>query len=299
MPALKRILREPLLQFLLLGGAIFAVSGLLSNHAPARSSTIVVTQGRIESLTAAFSLTWQRPPTPEELQGLIRDYVREEAAVREAVALGLDRDDVIIRRRLRQKLEFVSEDIAARAEPSDDQLRAWLTAHPGDFRIEPNYTFSQVYLDPGRRGANLAREAALLLARLKREGSRADVAAEGDPFLLGHRFEALPARDVKSQFGGSFAAALDTLRPGRWQGPIESSYGLHLVHLHERVEGRMPALSEVRDAVRREWSNAQRVEANEALYRKLLERYSVTIEKPRPAAGADTAAEERRGERRR
>jgi len=286
MADMKRILREPLLHFLLLGGALFAASALLSGHD--RPARIVVTQGRIESLATAFGLTWQRPPTPDELEGLIRDYVREEVAVREAVTLGLDKDDVIIRRRLRQKLEFVSEDVVARAEPADEQLRAWLSAHPDDFGIERRFSFDQVFLDPGRHGGYLARDAAQLLAKLERAGGSADLAAEGEPFLLGHRFDALPARDVKSQFGEKFATALSALPPGRWQGPIQSGYGVHLVFLRERTEGRIPALEEVREAVRREWSNAQRVEANEKLYQALLERYTVTIEKPKPAADADT-----------
>jgi hypothetical protein len=294
---MKRILREPLLHFLLIGGALFAASALLTRHAPAGAARIVVTQGRIESLATAFELTWQRPPTPDELEGLIRDYVREEVAVREAVTLGLDKDDVIIRRRLRQKLEFVSEDVAARAEPTDEQLRAWLNAHPGDFGLDPTFTFSQVYLNPEPRGTHLARAAVRLLAKLQREGSRADAAAEGDAFLLGHRFDALPARDVKSQFGETFATALSALPPGRWQGPIASTYGVHLVFVHERTEGRAPVLEEVRDAVRREWSNAQRVEANEQLYQKLLERYTVTIETP--AAGADTSGGRRPAQGRR
>lgn len=297
MPILKRIMREPLVQFLVLGAALFAVSALLSPRD--RPGRIVVTPGRIESLAAAFALTWQRPPTSAELDGLIRDYVREEAAVREAARLGLDKDDVIIRHRLRQKLEVVSEDAAAMTEPTDGELRAWLAAHPGDFAVDPTFTFSHVYLSPERRGANLARDAAQLLAFLRHAGGRADLTALGDAFVLGHRFDALPARDLQNQFGAHFAAVLDTLRPGRWTGPIESGYGAHLVLLHERAAGRMPALDEVRDAVRRDWSNAQRSEANERLYRSLLQRYTVTIEKPESAAVADTGAHTRSGGARR
>ena len=286
---MKRILREPLLQFLLLGLLLFAANGLFAWRPSSGPRRIVVTQGRIESLATAFSLTWQRRPTAAELDGLIRDYVREEAAVREAIALGLDKDDVIIRRRLRQKLEFASEDAASRAEPSEAELRAWLAAHPGDFGVDPTFTFSHVYLSPEKRGTTLARDAAQILARLRRMGPRADAASEGDPFLLGHRFEALPARDVKSQFGEAFAARLVTLPIGRWEGPIESGYGMHLVLLHQRADARTPALGEVREAVRREWSNAQRVAAIERLYQGLLARYAVTIEPPRPGAGMDSA----------
>ena len=118
-----KILREPLLHFLLLGAAIFGAYRLLSDARATQPGNIVVTQGRIEALVAAFTRTWQRPPTASEREGLIRDYIREEVYVREAIALGLDQDDMVIRRRLRQKLEFVSEDLTAPAEPTDGQLQ--------------------------------------------------------------------------------------------------------------------------------------------------------------------------------
>lgn len=296
MYAMKRILREPLFHFIVLGAALFAAHGLLSGRE--RSARIVVTRGRIESLATAFALTWQRPPRAAELEGLIRDYVREEAAVREARRLGLDEDDAIIRRRMRQKLEFISEDVAAQAAPTEAQLAAWLAAHPADFGTDAKVTFSQVFLDPIQRGEHLARDEAQLLARLRRAGAYANIASLGDPFLLGHWFDKLPIREAKMQFGEAFAAALDSLEPGEWRGPIASSYGTHLVFVHERTAGRVPALDEVRDAVRREWSNAQRVTATEALYDKLLERYTVTIEKPEAGAstaGADTAATDTAG----
>ena len=114
---------------------------------------ILVTPGRIAALATAFQRTWQRPPTASELDGLIREYIREEVSTREAIVLGLEKDDSIIRRRLRQKLEFVSEDVAAQTEPTDDQLRAYLRGHPDTFRVEPRFTFSQVFLNPERRGA--------------------------------------------------------------------------------------------------------------------------------------------------
>jgi hypothetical protein len=284
---MRRLAREPLLHFLLLGGVIFGVYALMSRNEARRPGEIVVTEGRIASLGTAFARVWHRPPTGPELDGLIRDYVRDEVLAREAMALGLDRDDTIIRRRLRQKLEFVSEDVAALAEPTEEQLHTYLKQHPDAFRTDRRVTFSQVHLDPQRRGENLGRDVARLLAQLERAGATADISALGDSRLLEDQFVALPAGEVVRQFGDGFAAKLGELPVGRWQGPIESGYGVHLVLVRERTEGRVPAFQDVRGAVRREWLNAQRQEANEQFYQSLLRRYTVTLERSGTATGAD------------
>jgi hypothetical protein len=194
------------------------------------------------------------------------------------MALGLDKDDTVIRRRLRQKMEFISDDLAAQTEPTDAELTAYLQTHPDSFRVEPRFTFRQVYLDPEKHAANLARDAAELLAQLRQAPERSDAAELGDPFLLAHQFAALPSSEVAKQFGRLFAAKLSELPPGQWQGPVESGYGVHLVMITERVDGRLPAMAEARDAVRRKWENARRLEVNEEFYQELLKRYSVTIE---------------------
>lgn len=283
---MRRLAREPLLHFLLLGAVIFVVWGFTSRNDATRPGAIVVTEARIASLATAFDRVWQRPPTTTELDGLIRDYVREEVMGREAMALGLGRDDTVIRRRLRQKLEFVTEDVAALAEPTEEQLRTYLRDYPDAFRAEARFTFSQVHLDPGRRGENLARDAARLLAGLQQTGLRADVSALGDSRMLDTQFVGLPIADVDRQFGEGFAAKLAALTVGRWQGPIESGYGVHLVLVRERTEDRVPTLEDVRDAVRRAWMNTRRQEANENFYQALLRRYTVTVERPPAAKGA-------------
>jgi hypothetical protein len=218
---------------------------------------------------------------------LIRDYIREEVYYREAVALGLDRDDTVIRRRLRQKLEFLSEDIAALAEPTQAELEAFLQSQPERFRAEPRLTFRQVYLDPQRHGDRLAADAQALLGRLRRAGAQADVSALGDSLLLASHFESVSSSEITTQFGEEFARAIDSLVPGEWSGPVQSGYGVHLVLVSARTEGRLPELEEVRDAVRREWANTQREKANEAFYQRLLARYTVTIEQPKAADAAD------------
>jgi hypothetical protein len=289
-----KFLREPLVHFLLLGAAMFVIYGLVSEEGGGKPGDIIVTQGTIDNLAAAFARTWHRPPADQELEGLIQDYIREEVLYREALALGLDRDDTIIRRRLRQKLEFIFEDVAAQAEPRDEDLHAYLQAHPEAFAIEPRFTFQQVYLDSRRRGPHLTRDVDRLLAELQQLDDNANLAALGDAFLLPHHFERLSATEARKTFGDTFVAGLSTLMPGQWQGPVPSGYGVHLVAVSERTPARIPELAEVREAVRREWAHARRLEANETFVRSLLQRYTVTIKPPQPAGGEKKMAEVRR-----
>ena len=288
---MTRIIREPLLHFLLLGAGLFLAFSLMpGTSGGGEPGKIVVTQGQLASMMATFSSTRQRPPTQAEWEGLIRARVREEVYYREALALGLDKDDAVVRRRLQQKMEFVSDDIAAQAAPTDAELEAYLRAHPDQFRVEPRVTFRQVYLNPEKHGKSLARDAAQLLAQLNQAGAKTDLSALGDAVMLAHEVDALPAAEIGRRFGDKFATSLDGLPLGRWQGPVESAYGMHLVLVSQRLEARMPALAEVRDAVRREWQEAHRLEANENFYQALLRHYRVTIEQP-AAEPAKTIAE--------
>ena len=210
--------------------------------------------------------------------------MQEEVYYREALALGLDKDDLIIRRRLAQKMQFISDDSAAQVQPTDAELNAYLQAHPDSFRVQPQFTFRQLYLNPQKHGANLARDAAQLLAKLNQAGGDTGFAAMGDPLMLDHQFEAIPAGEVGRMFGEQFAVKLAGIAPGRWQGRIESGFGEHLVYISERQEDRAPVLKEVRDAVRREWEDARQREANEKFYRDLLRHYTVTVEGLEPAS---------------
>ena len=277
---MTRLLKEPLLHFLLLGAALFLAFGLAPKGTVGAPGKIVITREQVQSLATGFAQTWQRSPTSDELEGLIRDRVREEVYAREAIALGLDKDDTIIRRRLRQKMEFVSENVVAEAEPKDGELRAYLSAHADTFRIEPRFTFRHVYLDSTRRGPALAADARQLLSELNAASGGADLSRVGDPFLLDHTFDGVPAGVIARQFGEKFAATLGELALRRWSGPIESGYGAHLVFLSARTDGRIPAFEEAKDAVRVAWAREQRQEANEAIYVGMLKRYTVTIQRP-------------------
>jgi len=287
---MKRILQEPLLHFVLLGAALFVAYGMMSRTSnQSEPAAIVVTQGQIEHLAISFTQAWRRPPTAEELAGLVRDLVREEVYCREAVAMGLDQDDTVIRRRLRQKLEFVSADIAAMAEPSEADLQAYLEANPEAFRTPTRFSFTQIHLDPAKHGVHLARDAADLLARLNQAGAPVDLADLGDSRLLDQQFALVSATDIAQQFGAQFASQLGLVEPGRWVGPLESGYGVHLVLVTARTEGRLPPLADVRPAVRTAWTNARRLAANEEFYQNLLKRYKVVIEPPPRAPAASKA----------
>ncbi len=288
---MKRVLKEPLVHFVLLGAAVFIAYRLLPASASSNEpDKIVVTQGQIENLVAGFSRAWQRPPTEEELAGLIKDRVREEVCYREAIALGLDKDDTIIRRRLRQKLEFVSEDISNVTEPSEADLTVYMQAHPDSFRIPQMFTFRQVYFNPEKHGKTLDRDLAQVLQQLNEADDKADVTGFGDEILLEQQTTAAPAGEIAKQFGEKFVAQLSTLEPGKWHGPVESGYGQHLVFVAERTESRLPALAEVHEAVRREWENARRLDANEKFYESLLKRYTVTVEQFEPAVPSNKLA---------
>ena len=284
---MHRILKDPLLHFLLIGAALFLVFGLFKGRAGNEENKIIITFGDIEALQASFSRTWQRPPTDDELSGLIEDKVRDEIAYREAVAMGLDQDDAVIRRRLRMKMELLVEDIAGLSSPTDEELAAFLQKNRDSFRQEPQVSFKQVYLNSEKRGVNVMEEAQKMLADLAAAGPGADPESFSDPNMLPKEFPLYYASDIEKLFGGSFANDLLQVEPGEWTGPVISSYGLHLVFVRESIPGRDPELSEVREEVEREWTAKRRREFKDETYNKLRQRYTVVIEEPVPSAGDD------------
>jgi hypothetical protein len=279
---LRSLLREPLVQFLLIGAALFLFFSWTGGSGGPDSNRIVIGPGQVEHLTIGFARTWRRPPTPQELKGLIDDYVREEMAAREARSMGLDREDTVIRRRLRQKLEFLVEDAAEAVPPTEAELQAWLDGHPESYRREPQVAFRQVFLSPDRRGEAVETDAERLLRRLESLGPGADIERLGDSIMLPAEFELAPLTVASRMFGNDFAGRLDEIEPGRWTGPVPSGYGLHLVLVRERIEGRAPGLDDVRDAVARDFLTSRRKEQLESMYERLLEQYDVVIDMPEP-----------------
>lgn len=280
---MKRLLREPLLQFLLIGAAFFLLYNALNRGRTDAPREIVLSEARVQALAENFATVWMRPPTVAELKGLIDDYVTEEIYYREAIAMGLDQDDTVIRRRLRQKMEFISDNVADAAEPSDADLQAYLDRHADQFKVPATLTFQQVFLNAERRGVAARGDADQLLSALQAGRIQGDPAQAGDPTLLPESMTQASPQQIAGTFGQEFAAAIDAAPVGRWSGPIQSGYGLHLVSVDERVAGSTPALAEVRPAVLREWQSEQRDRQNATLLAALKGKYEVRVQGPAAA----------------
>jgi len=267
----RRLLKEPLLHFLLIGFALFIVYAKLAS--PDRSgTTIVVSEAMVDELAREHEVRWARKASDQELAGLVDGYVRDEVLYREGLTLGLDRDDALIKRRIRQKFEVIAEEQNASATPSDADLASYVTAHPARFLLPARVSFEQVFfgdaLDVERAVAN----ASVALAR------------GADPSSLG-RGSMLPshldnaARDlIARDFGTAFAGRIETAPLGRWSGPIGSSFGTHLVRVTARTPAALPDLDSVRQIARREWETERRMNARHESYAKVRGNYTVVIE---------------------
>jgi hypothetical protein len=270
---LKRILREPLLHFLVLGLLLFVVYDRMGVAAPPPPDEIVIDTARVETLQGQFERTWQRPPTARELNGLIESWLREEIFYREGLALGLDEGDPVVRRRIAQKMDFISEGLMV-APPAEDELETWFADNAGAYRVDPVYSLRQVYFDPGRFDGEWAGAA---------DAARAILASGTEPepvggALLPETLNDAPLREVSRQFGQRFADQLADAPVGRWFGPVQSGFGVHLVKVERRTPGRIPTLAEVRDEAERDYLAQRREAANDALYESLRAQYTVRFE---------------------
>lgn len=277
---LRRWFREPLLHFLILGALLFLLFHFVKGRSGAKQNEIIVTAGTVQTLSEGFQRVWKRPPSQKELDSLIQDYIKEEVYYREAMSMGLDRDDTIIRRRLRQKMEFLADGMGYIKEPTEKDLESYLQNHPEKFRVESRYTFSQVYLNPEQHQNSLQEDVNELLAKLNSAGNSVDSSQYGDRFMLGYYFSNQSESNVARTFGDQFAKQLSKVETGKWVGPIESGYGQHLVLISNRSEGKTPSLSEVRKQVQSEWMTDEAKQTSEKFYDGLRSRYNVKIETP-------------------
>ncbi len=282
MNLLMRLLREPLLHFLAIGGLIFLLFVAVDDTGEAPADAIVITPERIDQLAAGFSSVWQRMPTDDELDALIDADIREEVYYREALALGLDRNDTIVRRRMGQKMQFLLDTGAYLQEPAAGELEAYFAANEQTYRSGLRLAFEQIYL-----GEAPAVDAISLSLGALRSDPPADPATVGERTLLPARLGVSPITAVDGVFGKGFFDLVAQLPPGEWDGPVVSAYGVHLVRILDTLPARTPPLEEIRDAVLRDWRAAKAQEIRERDYAERRKHFSVEIRR-RDARAAES-----------
>jgi parvulin-like peptidyl-prolyl isomerase len=270
----RRLLQEPILHFLLIGIALFVVYGKVA--APNRAGmSIVVSEAMVDELAREHEARWTRKPSDQELAGLVDAYVRDEILYREGLALGLDRDDALIKRRVRQKFEVIAEEQSAREAPSDADLAAYVTQNAGRFLLPATVSFEQIFFDNGRIPADVERAVAAARVAL---AHGADPRKLGQASMLPSRVDNAEQDLVARDFGTGFAGQVETAPLGQWSGPIASSFGAHLVRVSARTPTALPELDGIRRIVAREWENERRVSSRSDSYQKLRGQYTVLIE---------------------
>ncbi len=268
--------REPLVHFLVLGALLFGLFALVNDEASSKSpNRIEITSADVDRLRERWSKQWNRPPTEAELKGLINYHIREEVLYREGLALGLDQNDTIIRRRLAQKMEFLFEDLADQVEPTDEELKNYFDQNNDKYLLPTRVSFSHIYFNIDKRGEGAYDNAKQLLRTLQ---SNQPVSDQGDRFMLGYEYVQKTQQEVANVFGRQFAEKLFKTQEEIWQGPIESGYGVHLVRLRELVKSRLPLLVEVRARVETDFLSERRRSVNESNYQNFKSRYKILVE---------------------
>ena len=270
----KTFLHEPLLHFFLAGGLIFLLYSLIGPDG-APDNEIVVDNAVIERLKATWQGRTKREPSPDELDGLLADYLFEELFYREARSLGLEQGDPIIRRRLVQKMTLLAETAAQQAQPTEAELMEWYEAHPDLYRMEPRLGFKHIYFSHDRRNGSAGEDASALLSRLAGFDETAGQPGLGDAFMLPHEFTDVSRSQLGRLFGEDFAAMLFTLKPGSWQGPVPSGYGYHLVYLFDKQDARPIPFTESKTRVLQDWQRNRFEQVKQDLLEELKSRYEI------------------------
>ena len=292
LPAVKRWLREPLLHFLLIGAALFALYAYMNrgrgDSDPSRQ--IIVSLDELRQMDMYFESQWHRTPTPAEFDAMVEDRVREEVLYREALSLGLDKDDEIVKRRMAQKMQFISEDVAASHEPTTAELRAWFDKNTDKFMLPGRYSFRHIYFSPDKRGKSAQQDAVNALTKLQGQPETSKLADSlGDQFMFQDFYGDRTPVALAKEFGPQFAVSIEKLKPGSWQGPVESGYGMHLVYVTTVIPGRVPAFEEMEPDIKTAWLAEQKQQVWAKAYKEMRNKYTVLLPAP-PSGDANTQA---------
>jgi len=280
MRLMKKFLREPLVHFLVLGAILFGVYAYAERGRGGVESPkqIQLSLDDLAQLAMLFQSQWKRDPTPDEFGRMVEARVQEEVLYREGLAMGLDKDDTIVKRRMAQKVQFVAEDVAAARAPTSAELKAWFDKNADKFQEPPRVSFRHLYFAPDKRGTRAQRDAVDALARLAGQPEDAKLATTlADPFMFQEYYRDRAPDYLGKEFGPRFAHAVAKLPTGSWQGPIESGFGWHLVYVDTLVPGRVPPFEEIEGAVKTAWLSEQKATAWEKAYKDMRAKYTVLL----------------------
>ena len=279
---ISRVARHPAVHVLLLGLAV-AAAILIAKGPPTgdEARRVVVTGADVMQLRAGFMRTWQREPPAVELRGEIEKHIRQEVLYREALARGYDRDDVVVRRAMQQKMEFLAASQAMRVPPTEEEIEAFFSLRQERYRQPAVVDLAQVYISLDTRGDSADGYALDLLEQIRIDDpDRTELEAWGDPIMLPSYGSGLTEQDLRSTFGEDFAAAVLEVSPGMWQGPVRSGYGLHLVKVVQRQDSRIPEWREVAPRVVNDMEFEARAAAREQLYQEIAQTYTILLDGP-------------------
>lgn len=278
-----RLLKEPLLHFFLLGLVVFGLHATLNSDADTGSRgdplLVEISSADIEWLGATWNKKMGREPTARENAGLIDSFIREEILYREAVSMGLDQHDSVVRRRMAQKMDFLFKDLAEMAQPTDEEISAWFEKNSERYRVPAHTSFTHVYFNRDRRGEKAEEDAREVLEKVRvEEFDPSRISSLGDRFMLQPYYPTQSTDSIAREFGKTFADSVAPMEAGRWHGPVYSGYGLHLVYVHDRTDSRLPGLEEVRDEVVRDLMSERKEKVNAAAYGEIKSKYRILVE---------------------
>ncbi len=273
-------LKEPLFHFLVIGAGLFLLYGVTVNEPEDEETRIEINTVRADRMVTLWEKRWNRPPTQEEFNGLIEQYINEEVLYREALAMRLDSDDPVVRRRMAQKVRFISNDIISIDTPSDTVLQAYLDTHASKYQLAGEVTFQHIYFNPAKHDETMKEEAKALLAKLSKENNGIDTQSTGDGFLHGTTFSEMKVFEINRLFGKDFAQKLFEQPIGKWVGPLVSGYGLHLIRIDSRTPSKTATLEIAKQSILEDWTADERKKVNDAFISNLRKQYDVVIAKP-------------------
>jgi len=276
----SRLFKEPLVQFLIIGACIYGAYALFGvAEEDFRDTTIRVDSNRINAMISQWEKRWNRLPTRKEIDGLIQAYIREDVLYRQAVAMGLNEDDPITRRRMAQKLEFLTSDLSQMQQPREGELEQYFAENAESYRDLDTISFIHVFIDPDKRGDATLGDADKMLARLQAAGEPdAGTIQLGDRLMLQDNFVGATELDIRRQLGSGFAEVVMELEPGQWHGPVLSGYGVHLVYVYEFVAAPPAIFEKVQARVLEDWHAQKREQFNADFVESLKSRYQILID---------------------